>query len=74
MKDANEIIKYFFLIFLSTELTYYIAKGKPDFFLVMGITVFFTTLFALDRYGLFKGIPLSRLKRDSQSIKKDQSM
>lgn len=74
MKDIPEIIKYFFLIFLSTEITYYIAKGRPNLFLVLGVTVLFTLLFALDKYKLFGGITFRPRKIDGKSPKKDQAM
>lgn len=74
MKDIREIIKYFFLIFLSTEVTYYIAKGRLNLFLVLGVTVFFTILFALDKYKLFGGIAFYPRKIDNKTAKKDQAM
>ena len=69
-----DILKYFFLTFVSLEIMYYIARSSLNIGLVLLISIIFTVLYSLDKFRLF-GRPFSRNKGiTADKTKKEQAM
>lgn len=54
--QLRDILKYMFLTFLSLEILYFIAKGKPNFILVPIVSAVLTVLYAISKLRLVEKI------------------
>lgn len=69
-----DILKYFFLTFVSLGLMYYIARSSLNLALILLISLAFTILYTLDKFKVL-GKVLFHPKSDiSDNTKKDQPM
>ncbi|MGE5630329.1 MAG: hypothetical protein ACM3TR_04435 [Caulobacteraceae bacterium] len=69
-----DILKYFFLTFVSLELMYFIAKSRLNLLLVLLVSVAFAILYALDKYKVLIKLFSVQQKINENAVKKDQVM
>lgn len=69
-----DILKYFFLTFISLEIMYYIARSSLNIGLVLLISVIFTCLYALDKFRILGRLLSPNKSIASDNVKKDQAL
>ncbi|MHB1394780.1 MAG: hypothetical protein ACYCYE_17290 [Clostridia bacterium] len=75
MNDKRiDVVKYFFLTFLSLEIMYYIARSSLNFELVLLVSIAFTFLYALDKFKVLSKLFSPHKSAPSETVKKDQAL